>query len=62
VFPSPPPFRPTDEGAVSAVLDTSDIRTEKEKPTTMGTINVAASWFFSMGSAHNHVPFHQDEH
>ena len=66
LFPSPPPFRLTDEGAMSAVLDTDGIRREKEKRQQWETVNVdgqeALLGLLSMGFALNHIHFHQDEH
>ena len=59
-------FQSTDEGAVRAVLDTNDIRGENEERRQCENMNIdsqeAVLGLLSMGSAHNHIHFHQDKH
>jgi len=59
-------FRSMDEGTVSAVLNTNDMQRENEKRQQWETRNIDSQegvlGLLSMGSAHNHVHFHQDKH
>jgi hypothetical protein len=60
----PTTLRPTDEGAVSVVLRTNDMTyegTEGETTTMNVDVQEAVLALLSMGSAHTHVHFHQDE-